>query len=229
VVYRTAEEARAHNIEKMGKSLGAQYSVLWLEVATIHHNWSEFVELYHSKPRRRELMRRAAIGFFEMVGDSLREGVLLHLGRLTDSSFSMGKSNLTIRNLPDLIDDAVVKERVAQLVKVAMKKTEFSRDWRNRWLAHQDLKLALHEGPVEPLAKAEREEVDAALKAIVEVMNEVDIYFTGSETRYDLLSPRYGAVALLYVIDDGLKREDERMERRRKGNWSGDDYGARDL
>ena len=229
MVERTAAEAKAHNIEKMGPSLGAQYSVLWQEVATIHHNWSEFVELYHSKPERRELMRRAAIGFFEMVGDSLREGVLLHLGRLTDPSFSMGKSNLTIRNLPDLIDDAGVKERVSQLVRVAMEKTEFARDWRNRWLAHQDLKLALGEGPVEPLAKAEKEEVDAALKAIVEAMNEVDIYFTGAETRYDLLSPHHGAVALLYVMDDGLKREEERMERLRESSPTEDDFKVRDL
>jgi hypothetical protein len=97
---RTAAEAKAHNIEKMGSSLGAQYSVLWQEVATIHHKWSEFVELFHSKPERRELMRRAAIGFFEMIGDSLWEGVLLHLARLTDQSVSMKKfPNLTIQNL----------------------------------------------------------------------------------------------------------------------------------
>jgi len=98
--------------------------VLWQEVATIYHNRSEFVELFHSKPARRELMRRAAIGFFEMIADSLWEGVLLHLARLTDRSVSMGKSNLTIRNLPELIDDAVVKERVSELVKIAMQKTE---------------------------------------------------------------------------------------------------------
>jgi hypothetical protein len=225
----TAEEAKLRNIEKMGHLLGAQYSLLWQEVASIHHNWSEFVELYHSKPERRELMRRAAVGFFEMVGDSLREGVLLHLGRLTDPSVSMGKSNLTIRNLADLIDDAGVKERVSQLEKVAMEKTEFARDWRNRWLAHQDLKLALGEGTVEPLAKAEREEVDAALKAIVAVMNEVDMYFTDAETRYDLLSPHHGAVALLYVIDDGLKREEERMERLRRSKPTDDDFKIRDL
>jgi hypothetical protein len=135
----------------------------------------------------------------------------------------MGKSNLTIRNLPDLIDDADVKERVSQLVRVAMEKTGFARDWRNRRIAHQDLRLALGEGPIEPLAKAQREEVDAALEAIVAVMNEVDICFTGAETCYDLLTPHHGAVALLYVIDNGLKREEERMERRRKGDWSGDD------
>jgi len=60
-------------------------------------------------------------------------------------------------------------------------------------------------------------------------MNEVDIYFSGSETRYGLLTPHHGAVALLHVIDDGLKREEERKERRRKGDWSPDDFGGRDL
>jgi AbiU2 len=226
---RTAAESKADNIAKKGPVLGAQYSVLWQEVASIHHNWTEFVELFHSNSKRKELMRRAALGFFEMVGDSLREGVLLHIGRLTDRSVSMGKANLTIQNLPDLVDDADVKKRVSELVRVTLEKTEFARDWRNRWIAHQDLKLALGEGTVDPLPTAQREQVDEALKAIVDVMNEVDIYFTGSETRYDLLTPHHGAVALLYVIDDGLKREDEREERRRKGDWSPDDFGGRDL
>jgi hypothetical protein len=113
-------------------------------------------------------------------------------------------------------------------VRTAIERTEFCRDWRNRHIAHRDLRLALNE-PAKPLAKADKAKVDAALKAVVEVMNAVDIYFTGSETRYDLYSPRHGAVALLYVIDDGVKAEEQRMERLRKSKPTEDDFKARDL
>src|SRR4051794_29103480 len=97
---RTAVEVKADNIAKMGHRLGAQYSALWQEVANIHLNWGEFVELYGTKPTRLELINRAA----GVVQRSLWEGTLLHLARLTDPSKSPGKDrfNLTIQNFPDL-------------------------------------------------------------------------------------------------------------------------------
>jgi hypothetical protein len=230
MVNRTAAQAKTANIEKMGSALGAQYSALWQEVATIHLNWGEFVELYGTKPERLELINRAAGTFFGVVQRSLWEGVLLHLARLTDPSKSPGKDrfNLTIQNFPELIDDANTKREVSDLTQVAIEKTEFCRDWRNRHIAHRDLKLALDE-PATPLARADKAKVDTALKAIVEVMNAVDIYFTGSETRYDVQSTHQGAVGLLYILDDGVKAGEQRTERLRNGKPSEGDYTIRDL
>ena len=192
----------------MGQALGTQYSALWQEVAGIHFNWGEFVELYGTKATRLELLNRAAPSFFRMIRSSLWEGTLLHLARLTDPPYSGRKdrTNLTIQNLPELVDDAEVKKHIANLVKIAIRETEFCRDWRNRRIAHTDLKLATSE-PAIPLAKADRKHVDAALKAIVNAMNAVDQHFADSETRYDLFQPHHGAVALLYVVDDGLRME----------------------
>jgi hypothetical protein len=165
-----------------------------------------------------------------LVQDSIWEGTLLHLARLTDPPKSPGKDrfNLTIQNLPDLINDANTKKRVGQLVQEAIDKTEFCRDWRNRHIAHRDLRLALGE-PATPLADADKAKVDEALRAIVDVMNAVDIYFTGSETGYGHWSPHNGAIGLLYVIDDGLKAEEQRMDRLRRSKPLEDDFNARDL
>lgn len=226
----TAEEAEKRNIEKMGHHLGTQYSALWQEVAGIHLNWGEFVELYGTKSTRLELVNRAAFSFFRMIRGSLWEGTLLHLARLTDPPYSGRKdrTNLTIQNLPELVDDAEAKKHVAELVKIAIQETAFCRDWRNRRIAHTDLKLALRE-PAKPLAKAEKEHVEAALKAIVNAMNAVDQHFTDSETRYDLLQPHHGAVALLYVLDDGLRAQERREERLRNRKPKEDDFRIRDL
>jgi hypothetical protein len=71
MIQRTAVEVKADNIEKMGHPLGAQYSALWQEVAKIHLNWGEFVELYGTKPERLELINRAAGTFFGVVQRSL--------------------------------------------------------------------------------------------------------------------------------------------------------------
>jgi hypothetical protein len=94
---RTAEEAKAHYISVMGQPLGEVYASLWQELALLHRNWNEYVELFGSKPSRVELLNRAAGSFFRAVQDALWEQTLLHIARLTDPPASVGKSNLSIR------------------------------------------------------------------------------------------------------------------------------------
>jgi hypothetical protein len=81
---------------------------------------------------------------------------LLHIARLADPANSMGakgKSNLTIQNLPNLIDHPPTKKTVTALVADSLKATEFCRDWRNRLIAHRDLDLALDQS-ARPLCSA---------------------------------------------------------------------------
>lgn len=224
----TADEAKKRNIEKMGEALGTQYSALWQEVALLYWNWAEYVELFGKKSERIELVNRAASYFFRMIQDDLWETTLLRIARVTDPSTTGNKSNLTIQNIPALIDDAKTKATVVKLIEVAVKETAFCRDWRNRHIAHHDLKLAL-EQPAVPLAPASRLQVKAALKAIAEVMNAVEIHYSKSESRFDLGGTHHGAVSLLYVIHAGLKAQDERSERLKSGKFSDDDFGPKDL
>jgi hypothetical protein len=95
----------------MGGPLGVQYAELWQELTQLNITWSEFMELYGTKPSRIELMNRSAGHFFKMVQDSLWEGLMLHIARLTDRSMVSGRTNLTLHNLPALIPDATVKAR----------------------------------------------------------------------------------------------------------------------
>lgn len=228
---RTADEAKKANIEKMGEPLGALYSALWQSVATIHFYWKEYAELFGTKPERIDLLNRAAPAFFRMLQDELWENSLLHLARLTDPANSPGKqapANLTIQALPALVTDPKLKETVSELVAEAAKQTEFCRDWRNRHIAHRDLKLAL-EQPTTPLAEGSRAQVKAALKAISDVLNTLDGHYFQSETRFDLGGPLGGAISLLYALDDGLRAEEARQKRLEAGKPLKEDFIARDL
>jgi hypothetical protein len=212
VAEMTAEEAKKRNIEKMGEPLGTQFSALWQEIAILYVYWAEYTELFGTKPSRIELMNQAAPSFFHMIQEELWESRLLHIARITDTSATGGKANLTIRNLPGLIGDAAAKAKVAGLVDVAIRATEFCRDWRNRHIGHNDLKLAIGE-PATPLADASRKQVKDALKAIADVMNAVEGHYFQSQTGYDLTARRNGAVTLLYVLNDGVKTQGERAKR----------------
>jgi hypothetical protein len=231
MVQRTAEEAKMQTIAKMGEPLGALYSTLWQAVATIHFHWQEYVELFGMKPKRIDLLNRSSPAFFRMLQDELWENSLLHLARLTDPAATQGKvdrSNLTIRALPALITDAKLKGEVSKLIAEAIKQTEFCRDWRNRHIAHRDLKLALQQ-PTTPLAEGSRAQVKAALKAISDVLNALEGHYFQSETRFDIGGPLGGAISLLYVLDDGLRAEEARQERLEAGKPLEDDFVARDL
>jgi hypothetical protein len=119
--------------------------------------------------------------------DRLWEAILLHIARLTDPSNSMGKkgkSNLTMRNFPDLIDDAGTKQTVATLVAEAVKTSEFCRDWRNWQIAHRDLNLALDQ-TADPLAPARKKQVNEALKAIADILNGVEAHYLASGTAFN--------------------------------------------
>jgi hypothetical protein len=224
--YRTAEEAKKHYIDKMGEALGAQFAALWQEVASLHLNWKEYVELFASKSSRVDILNKAASHFFRLAQDSLLESTLLHIARLTDVSKTFGradKANLSVRNLPALVDHAVTKTAVTKLVDIALKEAEFCKDWRDRRIAHRDLALALDTQAV-PLASASKKRVDDTLKAIADILNTVEKHYMGAVTAYDFAAARHGSTALLYILSDGLTAQKKREERLQRGEISEEDY-----
>jgi hypothetical protein len=157
---QSADEIKNEAITKMGQALGEQYSALWQEVALLHVNWDEYVELFGTKPTRIELLNQAAPSFFRMIQDELWDTTLLGIARITDPPATAGKANLTVQNLPGLIGDVKTKGVVDELVKTLLKETEFCRDWRNRRIAHRDLNIALAQ-PAAPLKDASRAQVNS--------------------------------------------------------------------
>jgi hypothetical protein len=76
MVDRTAGEIKAHNIEKMGPELGAQFSELWQRVVKVHVYWGEFIEMFGTKPSRLDVMNESAPAFFHMLRTELADMIL---------------------------------------------------------------------------------------------------------------------------------------------------------
>jgi hypothetical protein len=224
---RTAEETKQYYVKAMGAPLGELFHALWQEVVALHFKWAEYVELFGTNSSRIELLNKAAPQFFRIVQDSLLEDVILHIARLTDPPESVHKANLTILRLPSLVDDANTAKSISCLIDAAVQASEFCRDWRNRRIAHRDLKLAIKADI--PLKPASRKKVREALSSIAEVLNVVTQHYTRSTTAFDIGGDSGGAVSLLYVIEDGLKTQAERRERIRQGRYREGDFGARSL
>ncbi|MEA5114769.1 MAG: hypothetical protein VB050_12160 [Geobacteraceae bacterium] len=225
---RTAEEVKQHHFESMGDELGGLYHALWNELAWLHSKWKEYVDLFGTKPSRIELINKAAGHFFRIAQDSLWEGTILHIARLTDPPKSAGKENLTIRKLPNLIKDEKTKDNVSRLVEVAVENASFCRDWRNRHIAHKDFNLAVETG-ADPLMAASRAKIKLVLDSLSDVLDGVSLFNLDSSTCFDVITAGDGAVSLLYVLDDGLRADEERMKRIRESKHFPEDFQNRDL
>jgi AbiU2 len=225
---QTAAEAKQEHIAKMGVPLGTQYAELWQEIADLHLTWLEYVELFGEKKSRIDLLNSAALRFFRMIEDRLKEAVFLHIARLTDLPFIGSKSNLTLLNLPGLIEDLKLKDEVEKRCGTAVAGATFARDWRNRHIAHRDLDLALGEN-AKPLPEVQVREVSEALSSFEAVLNAIAGHFLKSETSFGHAIRRGGTIDLLYVIDDGLTAQKERHARIAAGDHSEADFRVRDL
>jgi hypothetical protein len=73
---------------------------------------------------------------------------------------------------------------------------------------------------------ASRLKVKDALASLAEVLNGVSLRYLDSTTSFEVAG---GALALLYVIDDGLRRRQEAKERIEAGEFRKEDYGPRDI
>lgn len=225
----TDDEDKQKHIKAMGKDLGVLFQKLSNELTLLYFKWNEYVELFGKKPSRIDLLNSSAGQFFWIVQDSLWEGCLLHIARLTDPEKIGTKTNLTIKRLPRLIEDEKLKEQISQLVEAADNKVEFCRDWRNRRIAHSDLKLVLETG-AEPLKPASRARVKDALSSLTDVLKKVyEHYYKDSTVFFGQIKSIHGAEALLYVIEDGLWTEQERNKRWQAGEYREEDFRNRDV
>ncbi len=207
----------------MGEELGTLFNALWNEVAWVHTKWKEYVCLYGTKPSRVALVNKAAPLFFNVVQRTLWYDTILHIARLTDPPKTSNKDNLTIQRLTGLLSDNGVAMKIDKLIQNAIEKSGFCRDWRNRRIAHSDLKLATEEG-AKPLEEASRINMDDALKAIAEVLNEVSKEYMQETSIFDGGIIPGGVEHLLYIVNDGLKAEEYQREQRMKGEYREEDW-----
>lgn len=214
--HRTAAEVYQDHVQTLGPQLGPVYNALTNEVTSLHGKWNQYRKLFMGSPKRVDLLNEAAPYFFGVLQETLIENILLHLARLTDPPMSVGRSNLSLRQLPDLISDPGLKSNLVNLVDKAVASCAAPRDWRNRHLAHRDLSLAIATSGV-PLAGISPGDISAALTTFREVLNRIEGHFwKGSHVGYEYFEGGLGdADTLVRVLQRGksaYRAQDRRFQ-----------------
>ena len=207
----TEDEIKVRNISLIGNDLGTQYTALFREFTALYLYWKEFLELFGTNDKRIDRLNRAAPGFFRMLKEQQFETNMLHLARLTDPPKSVGKLNLTVCSLPDLVTDHGLKAELTSILTVVKDKTEFCRDWRNRRFAHHDLMLTMQDGRATPLSPATKERFNEALQAVSNLMNSVERFYFSSFCSFEDVLSHNGVAKLLSILGFGVI-EYERMQ-----------------
>ncbi len=201
------EQILAENKVAFGDKLGDIYTILSNELTWLCWLWHEYTELFATESRL-DIANNSAPFFFSIVQQNLWESVLLGISRLAGPKDTYRKQNLSLSRLVEMIDRTEVKvdakARLQQLVDVSF----FAKDWRDRHIAHRDLALSLGDRS-KPLASATKAQVDVCLSQAGDLLNAVSLSYTQTETAYSFPHGQQGAVDLLYVLRDGLRRRVE--------------------
>jgi len=185
--------------------------------------WNQYRQLYARSPKRIELLNQTAGHLFGLIQEILLEDVVLHLARLSERGQTAGRENLSLRRLPALVLDKQLALEIEALVKAALTSCEFTRDWRNRHLAHRDLDLALATS-ADPLPGVSRADIEEALKSIRAVLNRLSMHYMDSETAYQLvITHGREADSLVYYLLLGLRTQEKRLERLERGEFLPED------
>jgi hypothetical protein len=211
----------------MGAELGELYTELSQELTWQYWRWRQFVALYAGSEARIEILNSAAPFFFWIAQETLWHDALLGLSRIGGPAATGKKQNLSVHQLPGLIADPELQQRVSSLLADVSEAVAFAMDWRNRHIAHRDLDLSLGRA-AKPLADASRRQVDDALDTLARVLNTVQRYYLQSETGYRFSPGSRDAEDLLYVLRDGIRLERLRQQRLEEGEYRPEEWGDDD-
>lgn len=212
----TAEQVRKDHERRLGPTLGGLYGALSPQVAFLRLKWEQYRILFARSPARVELLNSVASGFFWVLQRVLWGDVLMHIARLTDPPSTGPKNNprenLTLLRLPEALKasglsvGSELSAEIETLVKQAEADTKFARDWRNRWLAHTDLDLALERKakPLEPIAI---HKVERALDAVGAVLKTISLRLLGEESRFECANAKGDAEHLVFYLKSAIDAE----------------------
>jgi len=207
--YIPPQEVRNRYVQALGKKLGQLYYDLLIELILLHEKWKQYCELFGKDQQRIDLLNKVAPLFFWYLQHTLFDDIQLHLARLTDppqtGSGKNRQENLTMRRLPQLIDDPKFKREVEKLLEEVEQKCEFARKWRNKRLAHLDANTRANPQLLPPRT---RKKVEDALEAMRHLMNSVAKHYGTAEIVYEV-SDVGGAASLVYKLEKWLQQENQ--------------------
>jgi hypothetical protein len=183
------------------------WAALSADVVWLHGRWIIYRQLFGTSKERVDLLNESAGTVTWILQSLLLDDVQLSLSKISDPAGSGQRQNLTVRRLQQVLRDAG-ESSVADAMEASLAAFESAcdklRHRRNKWLAHSDLATRLSEKAV-PLSGPSRQEVENALAPLRDVMNCVELKYTGSRTAYEHFLMQEDGEHLLSALAQGKR------------------------
>lgn len=171
----------------MDERLAKQYDLLQNDVGALAYSFREYRTMFGVTRERIGFLDKVAPVFFRMLFQTLWGDMLMQLTRVTGPK-TTGRppnefENLTLRRLPDLVDDEAYRVVLQGLVDAAVTAAEFATPARNKVYAHRDLTIAL-DPDASTVTLGSREQMSAAIAAVEAVLDSVARRYEGVRSSY---------------------------------------------
>jgi hypothetical protein len=130
----------------------------------------------------------------------------MHLMRLADREVVCGRDNLVLTRLRPLAEQSGSADVLRDFDEAATRLHDLCRvfrEHRNKLYAHLDLETALQPDKAPP--GYSRQSIEDSLRAVRDMMNAINKHYQFGETRYEAVSIRGDASAMLNCVFDGLR------------------------
>jgi hypothetical protein len=188
------------------EDLRERWSAVYNEVVALHARWKLYRQLFAGSQARIDVLNEAAANFFYFIHGVLVDDVQLVLSKLADPASTLGHQNLTLETLiVDLksaglsIDDSGTTE----MLTVFRDKCKRILARRNKMLAHFDAAALL-----KPLEGPSREEIEAALAELRDLMNRLAGVLGESEPAFQMVIMDSDGDSLVALLKEGLRYEE---------------------
>jgi hypothetical protein len=183
------------------------WSALKAEVVWLRGRWIIYCQLFGTSSERVDILNRSASTFFNVIQKTMLHDVQLSLSKLGDPAGSGARKNLTLDTLAGQLnraDEAELCAKLKPLIEEFDATCEKLRHRRNKWIPHFDLETML-KAKAKPLEGPSRNEIEASLAVLRELMNLVELHYTDSQTVYEHFIMNHDGDYLISTLKQGLR------------------------
>ena len=184
---QSAGQVKQTFIARFPEASGELAHWLWSDIAHLHMNWSNYLQLFGTDQDTVELLSTIASSYFSMTERVLRQDTLMRICRITDPSFSdraQKKPNASMRQLLLQTSEtlpAELRTEVESSLDVLDGLSGPIRDLRNKRFAHSDIDEVL-QLKTEPLPGISPQQVEDVLARIRDTYALLEGHFLHSTT-----------------------------------------------
>ena len=181
----TGAEVQDEYQKKLGPEFGQIFYKLEVEIVYLYKKWKEYEELFGGSQTQLQKLNAFAGNFWATIKGLMWQDILLTLCRLTDPPGNSGgrqdTRTLTIRRLPKLCEEHIVRRSVEETFDSPAAANTFAAALLKKYAAQVDVSTAIWPETAQPLESASRAKIEQALQSLDVIKRTVEIATEATE------------------------------------------------